>query len=155
MDKIIRKINALAVALAGIFTVLLTALVTISVFCRYALNVPLFFSDEISGYFLLGIGCLALSHTMQIDRHIRVDLITSLLPTKANNFMLKILRLLFLFYSLILMIGGIVLFCSYYTRGTKSFTALEIPLMWPCLLVVFGTLLLVLEIAREISRGSD
>ena len=155
MDKIIRKINALAVALAGIFTVLLTALVTISVFCRYALNAPLFFSDEISGYFLLGIGCLALSHTMQIDRHIRVDLITNLLSTKANNFMLKVLRLLFLFYSLIVMIGGIVLFCSYYTRGTKSFTALEIPLMWPCLLVVFGTLLLVLEIAREISRGSD
>ncbi len=154
MDKIAKYASGGGLAVACAFIALLTGLVTVAVISRYAFNAPLLFSDEISGYLLLGSVFFGLGYTMRVEGHIRVEMVIRRLPAKVQKYLTEWLRVVFLLYVLLLLAGTTVVVWSYYTVGTEAFTLLRTPLVWPALLMPIGLLILVLEVIRQIRYRS-
>jgi len=56
-----------------------------NVFARYVLNSPLYFANELAVYILIWMAFLAISITIQNDQHIRLTMLTGLLPASAQR----------------------------------------------------------------------
>ena len=154
MDKITKYANAGGLVAACTCIALLTGLMTVAVICRYVFNAPLLFSDEISGYLLLGSVFFGLGYTMYVGGHIRVEVVLQRLPAKVQKSLTEGLRVVFLLYVLLLLAGTTAVVWSYYTKGTEAFTLLRTPLVWPALVMPIGLIILVLEVIRQISHRS-
>ena len=152
LDRLNRAVNRAGMVVAALFICVLTVLVAVSVLFRYVFNAPILFADEISQYMLVGIVFLALGYTMQQEGHIRVDLVVVLLPEKAQKVVCGMMQVVFFLYALLLTAGAVSLFRTYLERGTRAFTMLETPLIYPSLLLVIGSTLLLLEIMIQILR---
>lgn len=147
-----RVANRASMAVACLFLCVLTVLVAIAVLCRYVFNEPLAFAEEISQYMMLGIVFLGLGYVMHNDRHIRVELIYDVAPAGMRSVLSVIIEVATLAYAVLMTAASITLFWSYYSRGSKAFTILETPLMYPALLLIIGSSLLTLEVASQVLR---
>ncbi|WP_269078966.1 TRAP transporter small permease [Litchfieldella anticariensis] len=63
----------------------MTALVFVSTLMRYLFNSPVHFSNELAGLLFLSITFLTIPHVLNIDRHIKIDLVVKKLPSRIKN----------------------------------------------------------------------
>ena len=74
-----RASKAVAI-LGGIATLVLAGSITVDVLLRYFLNSPLLWVDELASFLLVLIIFGGLAYTFVVGGHIRIDLVTALLP---------------------------------------------------------------------------
>ena len=78
--KIVRTLNRAAAALAAAALVSMIVLITLQVILRRLFNSPIAYTDEVSGYLLVGVTLLGLAYAMEKGDHIRVDMGLERLP---------------------------------------------------------------------------
>ncbi|MGH8802194.1 MAG: TRAP transporter small permease [Casimicrobiaceae bacterium] len=72
--SVVRKLNRGAAALAAAALAAMIVLITLQVILRRFFNSPINYTDEVSGYLLVGVTLLGLSYAMEKGDHIRVGM---------------------------------------------------------------------------------
>ena len=65
----------------------LVFLMTLQIFCRYVLNSPLSWTDEVSRYLFVWFTFMGVSYCTLTDNHIRIDILETLVPKLKKPFM--------------------------------------------------------------------
>jgi TRAP-type C4-dicarboxylate transport system permease small subunit len=131
----------------AIFIFLMVALIVVAVFFRRVLNSPVLFSDEISGYLLLGSIFLGLSYTFLTGGHVRVDdIVLNKFSGKAKVVLEMLFTLLAILYTFVFLTGHFLLLKQFYLRHTISTIYFQLPLIIPGVVLILGSLLLVFQL---------
>ena len=154
LDQIIEKASHVFLVLSGILIVVMMFTATYGVVRRYALNSPEPYSYEISTMFLLFSFVFAISAVERLDRHIKVDFISSHLPELAQHIILNIIApLMGLFFAFMLTLQGFETSLFSLKIGEVSSSSWREPLFPIKLMVPIGYALLILVILGRLYKG--
>lgn len=84
IDRVIRGANLALLTVASVGVLLLAVIVFGGVLWRYLLGSPLDFALPVSEYILLAIIFLAMSGTLLLDGHVRIDFVTDMMPKRVG-----------------------------------------------------------------------
>lgn len=85
LDKITAVTSIILVTPAAVALVAWVLVITVFVTGRALFNLDWKFVEEFTSYFLVLVSCLALLYALRIGSHIRVDVVTRLLPKRVQN----------------------------------------------------------------------
>src|SRR4051794_20209837 len=113
------------------FLIACTALLVVVVFAqvvfRYALELPLSWSEELARYLLIYMTFIGSALLIGEKGHITVDVLVQKLPPSIGRWLQIVITLLLLSASLILLVYGTKLVIS---SGASLTTAMQIPFGW-------------------------
>jgi TRAP-type C4-dicarboxylate transport system permease small subunit len=153
IDRIVNILSRIGMWLAVFSLFFLTIVVTVGTLCRYLFNMPILGVDEISGYLNLLIGMLALSFTLQKERHVRIDIITKRLSERMQ---MKI-EVVAVILALILL--SQLMYTSWYTwikliaTDERAQTFLRTPISWPYGFMMLGWALLIIAFVVHLTKS--
>lgn len=139
--------------MAGIAALLI--LISADVFFRYALNSPLLFAEEISGYLVAIIGYFGAAETLRTNRHIRVEV---LLNRFSEPIRVRLNVAAHVIGLVVITVFGwhvIAFLDKAFTRGTTSASMLAVPLWIPQAAMLIGMAAFLLQIVVETRRSFD
>lgn len=138
---------------AGFGIWIAVVIVTANIISRYAFDYPLQWVFEATQFILVWFTLLSAAWVMFLDKHIKVDLITSRIPPKPARALEIVSSVLGAILGLVLLYFGIAVVVDLYQRGTYMTTNME-PLAWPLYLAIpVGGLLLAIECSRWAMGG--
>ena len=152
MIRLIRKCAGFLMKAESVFSVLgsvvLLAAVLIAVVCRYWLYIATPWADELARYLFLWIAFLGMGYVTQINGHIDVQLVDTIVykhsknPEKTMKFVIRVSQVL----SLVVLVVSTVLYGQFmFARYPSVSTALRIPMRIPYLSTFVGLLLMCLH----------
>ncbi len=154
IDKIIDKASHVFLVLSGILIVIMMLTATYGVVRRYAFHSPEPYSYELSTMFLLFSFVFAISAVEKLNRHIRVDFISSRLSKRAQHIVLNIIApFMGLFFATILTWQGMEVSLFSLKIGEVSSSSWREPLFPIKLMVPIGYALLLLVLLTRIYKG--
>jgi C4-dicarboxylate transporter DctQ subunit len=158
MSYVLRKIETLinglthvGSVLGGIFTGVMTFMVTYAVVMRYAFNRPIGWSEEISIYLMIWAAFLGAAYALKEDAHIGVDLLLSRLPEKIKPCFLLFHCVVGLIFCSILFFKGLELVKFSIGLNNRSI-AIDFPLFIPQLAVPVGSAILFLQFLAKAGK---
>lgn len=107
---------------------LLSLLLGVAVFYRYALNDSIYWSNEVARYMLVYIIFLGSTMAHKHKTHIRIDIIFSYISTKSRKYLEITISLFFLFFWILIIAGSIKLLPLFMMQTTAT---LQIPYAIP------------------------
>lgn len=156
-EKIIDRLTALGALIGGVFTVVMTVIVSYAVVARYVFNRPIGWSEEIATYLMVWAVFLGAAYTLKADAHIGVDILISNLKPGVKRIFLCFHYLVGIVFFAILFYQGIDMVDLSLKMGSRSM-AIEFPLYIAHLSVPVGSALLILQCIHKLlllrSEGS-
>jgi TRAP-type mannitol/chloroaromatic compound transport system permease small subunit len=153
MGGLLDKINHWLSWVGGILIALAMVLIFGDVVSRYVFNKPAMSIYYYSEYILLYSTFLAAAYVLQIDRHIRVDIVYNFVSKRTQKIMLIVSDVFGLVYTLFLLWVSSEMVYTAFERGTKFSTPME-HYQYPVLMVIpFGCVLLSLQWIRRINKN--
>ncbi len=144
---------SIAAAVVSAFLVVLTLSITgYSVFQRYVLGTPLTWTDELSGFLVVGMVMLGAAETLRRGEHISVDLLSSKATGKRKTALGIWAYLTTALVSAVIAISAWEAVEFSWKIGVYSDGYLEAPLWIPQAVLLFGAVLL---FAMAIGRALD
>ena len=132
-------------AAAGVLCVIaLMIVVTYEVVCRYVLNAPTAWSDEIASYLLISIVFLGLAQNLRRGDHIRIEIITARTSARVRVWFNLLAHAVGSVFSVMLLTGMWIRFQNFWSRDTLSDSPLMTPLWIPMTPVMIGAAIFVL-----------
>ncbi len=122
-DRFIRIVD-LASALA---VVAMVGIVTIQIFLRYIFARPLFWADELAGWLFVWVIYLGASVLVRYDAHLTVEIITSRLSPRVNQWRRLFVNLLVLAFLILLFVQTIELLQKF---GATPSPAMKAPMVF-------------------------
>jgi TRAP-type C4-dicarboxylate transport system permease small subunit len=153
IDRIVNLLSKFGMWLAVFGLFFLTAVVTVGTLCRYLFNMPILGVDEISGYLNLLIGMLALSFTLQQDRHVRVDIVIKWLPARVQMITEVVVTILALILLSQLMYTNWYTWIKLITADERAQTFLRTPIAWPYGFMMLGWALLIIAFVVHLIKS--
>ena len=132
----------------------LTILMVAAVLARRLFNPPFIFTDEVSGYLLASILFLALANALRVGRHVKVELVTSLLSPKVQSILTQVTAVIGIAWVVPLFMGCWHLWSNNFQYQTRATSGIEALLWIPSLVLVIGSALLGLQLIAEIVKHS-
>jgi TRAP-type C4-dicarboxylate transport system permease small subunit len=155
-QTLLRAANALIAALrvaAGAMLVLSVGINFANIIGRYIFSVSLYWAEEAMLFLMIGCVFLGASHAGWLNRHIRMDVVVSLLPPRARKAFDVFADLVTIATCIAIAVFSWPVMTMLYELDQRSETA-NIPLVIPQSAVPIGLLLLALLIAvRLIAVG--
>jgi C4-dicarboxylate transporter DctQ subunit len=150
LDRLVRGLAALGVALAALS--LLASMFTIgySVVMRYILNHPVPWADELAGYLLVAAVMLAAADALLHGEHIAVDIVTERLSARGRRRVVIGGLLAVAASAALLAVEGWDMVAFAQMVGLKSNGYMAVPMWIPQLLVPLGAVLLGIATVHEI-----
>jgi TRAP-type C4-dicarboxylate transport system permease small subunit len=147
--------TSLWLAGAGVLCVItMMVLITYEVVARYVFNAPTAWSDEIAAYLLIAIVFLGLAQNLRTGSHIRIDVITNLVPSRARLWLELIAYAVGIVFSVMLCVGIWIRFNNFWLRNTTSDSPLMTPLWLPMLPVLLGSVVFVLAMTAGLMKSA-
>jgi len=131
--------------LAGIFILLMSLIVFYEVVSRYVFNSPTIWSLEITEYLVVLAGFTGAAYVLKENRHIVVDVLTSMLVEKTRTALQVVVSLLMLTFSIMLFWFGLQVLLTSLVRHEVSYSLLRFPMWVPKLAIPLGMFLLTLQ----------
>ena len=151
---IIGRLSSYSLLLAGVMIVIMVFTATYGVVRRYAFNSPEPYSYEISMMFLVFSFVLAVPTVERLSQHIRVDLVSNMLPKKVQHIILAVLTpLMGLAFITILVYKGFESAFYAFDMGERSMSAWRQPLGPLKLMIPIGYSILWLVLAVKLVSG--
>ncbi len=149
LSRIIGSITFFAAALSAILVVFTLGITGYSVVQRYFFGTPVTWTDELSGFLVVGIVMLGTAETLRRGEHISVDL----LSTRATGFLKKLVDIWgyasTAFVAGVLFISGWAAVEFSWNIGVYSDGYLEAPLWIPqSFILIGGGLLFLIALTR-------
>jgi len=148
--NVIGKYNSAISARVGeVCIFIMTLLVTVDVLLRASIGKSTLVAHEVSGYLLVAIACLGLSHAQRQGMHIEVTLLTGKLPQKWRERMLTtalFAAMVFMIWFAWVTVGP---FVFKYVTHTTSLTIIRLPMWIPYLVIPVGLGMYALQLLIE------
>jgi C4-dicarboxylate transporter DctQ subunit len=152
VDTMEKKLHLVFGWLAGVVVVAGLTMVVLNVFLRYLLHGSAPWADEYVGYSVLASAMLAASYTLVEEKHVRVDIITRLLPKKAQGWLEVAVCALSLFASMLLTSEGWKFAYGNWLLKARADTVMETPLFPIQIFIPIGFALLSIALLSRIIR---
>lgn len=120
MEKVYQTYNRFERAILGLILIFLIIMGFISVICRFVLQIPLAWAEELMQFCMVWIAYLGASAAANERKHIRVAMIVNMLPKSAQKIISLISELLWLVCSGILIYLGYFVTIGYIARNAVS-----------------------------------
>ena len=157
MQTILRKIDKITDLigghLQGWLVFLLMLMVLVEVLTRYILQSPLSIADEMGGYLLVTITFLGLGYTWKENGHVRVELVTNLLPEKIRTPLRFFTLIVATIFCIPMIAGSYNLIQDSLLFEARSGSWMRTPLVYPQSLLLVGSLLLMLQLVAEVIKA--
>ena len=128
-----------ALAGAGVAAlVAMMAIVTYDVVLRYFFNDPTVWAGEVASFLTIAVVFLGLAQNLRQGDHIRIDVLTKLLPPRVQLVLDVVAHGVAIVFSIVLFMGCWVRFDNFWVRHTTSDSPLMVPLWIPMLPVLAG-----------------
>jgi TRAP-type C4-dicarboxylate transport system permease small subunit len=138
VDRLVASIAHGLCAVGVACVVAMMALTTADAVARYAFNSPTMWADEMASYLLIAIVFLGLSQNLRSNGHIRIDVVTNLLPAPACRALEVFAYAAGVFFAIILIAGTWTRFDNFWARQTTSDSPLMTPLWIAMVPVIVG-----------------
>lgn len=125
-------------------------LITVDVLGRQFIGKSTLIATEVSGYALVALVFLGLAYTLHTERHIKIDLITRLLPLKIRQILNIFVLILSVVFVIWLTHATWVPVKVNYIQQHTSITSLHTPMWIPYLFVPIGTGMLAFGLLMEL-----
>ena len=142
VDRIVRALARLGIALAAIALLASMFLIGYSVVMRYFLNQPAAWVDELAGYLLVAAVMLAAADALLEGEHIAVDILTERLSAHGRRWTVLGGLIAVALSALLLVVEGVDMVGFSRTVGLMSNGYLAVPMWIPQLLVPVGAALM-------------
>lgn len=154
LAKLEKAVSVIGLWLAVIAAIASLVMVVVGVVGRYVLHVGVVFVDEYAGYALVVMAFMGLAHTLTAGKHIRIDVVVTLLPEKARAW-LDVCTAIVAFGTCILVgVQGWQRAMTSYTVGTVSVSPIETPLFIPQLFIPLGLAFLSVSLLLYVARAT-
>jgi TRAP-type mannitol/chloroaromatic compound transport system permease small subunit len=124
---------------------LMIGLLIYSSISRTVSNVPLIWGVEISQFILAAYYLLGGGYSMQLDAHVRMDLLYSRQPARTRAFADSLTAFCLVFYLTVLLIGGISSTNYAIEYGQKNYSSWAPPLAPIKIIMTIGIALMLLQ----------
>ena len=151
LTAFIDRITFVGAVMGGVFTAVMTVIVTYSVVVRYIFNRPIGWSEEISIYFMIWAIFLGTAYALKEDSHISVDLLMQRLPGRVKPWFLLFHYVVGLAFLSLLFYKAIGMVNLSHMLNSRSI-ALDLPLILPQLAVPVGSAMLILQLLAKIAH---
>jgi TRAP-type mannitol/chloroaromatic compound transport system permease small subunit len=153
-ERVVDKASHVFLVLSGILIVIMMFTATYGVIRRYAFHNPEPYSYEISTMFMVFTFVFAISAVERLDRHIRVDFISSRLSERSQHIILNIIApIMGLFFVFILTWQGFDVAFFSLKIGEVSSSSWGEPIFPVKIMVPIGYTLLFLVLLTRIYKG--
>jgi len=153
LDKITGILAISAISPAAVALVVWIGVMSVSIIGRALFDLNLLFVEEFTAYMEVVAGTLALCYALRKGAHIKVDVVTRLLPRRAQDVLEAITNLLSFVIVVYLVQKGVMWVLSGIETGVHSEFQSNIP-QWPLyLLVPVGLIPLALNLFLELYRS--
>jgi C4-dicarboxylate transporter, DctQ subunit len=142
LDRLVRRLSRLGIALAAIALIVSLFLIVYSVVMRYFLNQPAAWVDELVGYLLVATVMLAAADALLEGEHIEVDIVTERLPARGRWVTLLLGLVAVAVSAVLLTVEGIDMVLFSKMVGLMSNGYMAVPMWIPQLLVPIGAVLM-------------
>ena len=153
ISQIISRINTIIDKQISLFVValmiLLSILLSVSVFYRYVLNDSIYWSNEVARYMLVYIVFLGATMAHKHKSHIRIDIILGSLSHKNKKYIEMLIGGLFIFFWILVLMGSLKLLPLFLMQKTAT---LEIPFAYPFAALPISACIWILYCADDIIR---
>ncbi|MFC1963977.1 TRAP transporter small permease [Chloroflexota bacterium] len=149
--KVIDKTSDVISICIGILCVFLLIFVTANALMRYLFAEPVWGAEEINGYVLGAIILLGLGPVLKEKGHIRVEIMSVVLPARVKRILEIMNSIVIIVWSLIMVIGAFS-YAQYVINIGKRTQTLEIPIVSFYWYVILGTVLFSLVALVEALR---
>lgn len=151
--EILEKItDILGGKLQGWLIFLLMVMVMVEVLARYLLQSPLSLADELGGYLLVSITFMGLGYTWKEGGHVRVELVTNMLPERIREWLRFFTLLMATAFCGPMILGSYNLLQDSLLFESRSGSWLRTPLVYPQSILLIGSILLLLQFIAEIIK---
>lgn len=106
MKKVVVSINNIFKLIMALSLGLMASLIFLNVILRYVFNSGLIWSEEISRYLFLWMIVIGIVIGVKENSHFEVDIVTSMVPKKAQKILYVISNLIVLSISILIIIGS-------------------------------------------------
>ena len=148
-DRILGKITRAAAVLAGCLLLITALIICYEIVVRDFFHSPTEWVLEVSTYAILVAGFLGLAVAFRDNTHVRVDIFAGRLAPETKRKLDMVINVISFLLFLIFMTESMDLVTSSYVYHKLSPSILRFPLFIPRFALVFGSLLLLGEIARR------
>ena len=138
IDRMVAWVADGLCALGVLCVVAMMALTTADVIARYVFSSPTMWADEMASYLLIAIVCLGLDQNLRTDGHIRIDVVTNLVPSDVRRILGVFAYAVGVVFSIVLIEGTWTRFFNFWTRNTLSDSPLMTPMWIAMVPVVIG-----------------
>lgn len=128
-------------------------MILVEVLTRYILRSPLAIVDEFGGYILVAITYVGLAYTWKTRGHVRVEFLFNKLPMKLQKKLRVTMLILASIFSFGLIKASYELLSFSHQLGARSGSWLRIPLIWPQLVLMIGSIFLMLQLVAEVIKS--
>jgi len=149
----IERLNLCMATLAGWLVLVITAIVCYGVFMRYVMNRPDTWSFPVSAYLLSFVVFLSVSHALQEQVHVRVDLLNEWFPGRLARWVGVIADLASISFLALVLVQMWEVFHESWSQGRTDETTLAWPVAAVQWVMPLGALLLLLtQLAMTAAR---
>ncbi len=142
-ERLLAPLMRLGAGVAAIGVLVVLAITGYSVFKRYVLGTPVTWTDELSGFLVVGIVMFGAAETLRRGDHISVDLLTSRLRNRAAVLAGAWGMLAVVLVMTAILISGITAVTFSYDFGIYSDGYLALPMWIPQLALIVGGVLVI------------
>ncbi|AER65964.1 Tripartite ATP-independent periplasmic transporter DctQ component [Thermovirga lienii DSM 17291] len=145
LRQYIEKLNLALGYLSGLGILLMGLILFYEVVARYCFNSPTIWTQEVSIYIFIWTMLAGAAYTLQIGKHVRIDLILIHLSPRTQIFLEIITSVLGMFFSAYVATQGWDMVQASLKYQKLSATPLRVPIWIPQLAIFIGFSLLALE----------
>ena len=157
MKRTVRIFGAIVEIVSGQamawLVLVLMVLTLVEAVSRYALRQPFMIADEIGGYMVVTIIIMGLAYTWKEGRHISIDFLVIKLPPRVRQWLRLAVLVIVIATTLLLIRGNYDFVMTSFEIGRKSETWLRLPLAWPQMVLVIGSVLLLFQLIVEFTKA--
>ena len=151
--RIIEVISGVSGQFMGWLIFIMMVMILIEVLTRYILRSPLAIGDEFGGYILVAITYVGLAYTWKMGGHVRIEFLFNKLPMKLQKKLRLGMIILATIFTFVIIKASYELISFSYQLGTRSGSWLRIPVIWPQLVLIIGSILLLFQLIAEVMKA--
>lgn len=149
-DRLASVVSKIAGVIAGMCIICVAFIVTYEVIARGLFNAPTEWVLEVSTYLIIVAGFLGLGITLRHHAHVSVDFLTSRIPPRARCILDAATTLLTIILFYIFMTEATDLVMASFEFNKLSPSILRFPLWIPQSAMIYGSILLEMELVRQL-----
>ena len=147
LRAVVERCNVALGIVSGLGILVMGIILTYEVVTRYVFNAPTIWVQETSTYLYIWTMLAAASYTLQVRKHVHVDLIIDRLPTRPKAVLEIVTSAVGAVFSAIVSIQAYEMIAATVRFGKVSATPLRVPLWIPQSALLMGFVLLTFQFA--------